>query len=109
MENRVKKIVEVIDSKKGEDIVTFDLRGSGYFTDFVVIATTLGDKHGFALLNYLKDELKPDESFYHIDESDDWTVIDLGDILIHLMSEKYRERFNLESFLDSVQKSRLSR
>ena len=39
-----------------------------------------------------------------VDEDDNWTVIDLGDIFIHLMSEKYREKYNLEDFLDSFQR-----
>ena len=38
-------------------------------------------KTWFALLNYLKTDLKPQgEKFLRVDE-DDWTIIDLGDIL----------------------------
>ena len=40
------------------------------------------------------------EEFLFTEESDDWTVIDLGDILIHLMSEEYREKYKLEEFLN---------
>jgi ribosome-associated protein len=47
-----------------------------------------------------KNKLKPaGETFLFVEESDDWTVIDLGDMLIHLMSEEYRERYKLEEFL----------
>ncbi|NWF67068.1 MAG: nicotinate (nicotinamide) nucleotide adenylyltransferase [Campylobacterales bacterium] len=106
MENRVKKIVALLEEKKAEEVAFFDLRGKDYFVDFVVVATTLADKHGFALLNYLKDNLRKEESFLHVDESDDWVVVDMGDILIHLMSQKYREKYNLEDFLESIGKKK---
>jgi ribosome-associated protein len=66
----------------------------------------MGQKHGFALLDELKKQLKPDEEFLFIDESDDWTVVDLGDILIHLMSEEYRAKYQLEEFLKEFNKTK---
>jgi ribosome-associated protein len=107
MEKRIENIVNVLDSKKAENIESFDLKDSDYFVDYVVIATTLNNKHGISLLDYLKNELKPQgESFLNIDEDDNWVVVDLGDILIHLMSETYREKYNLEEFLISIEESR---
>jgi ribosome silencing factor RsfS/YbeB/iojap len=107
MENRIKNIVDVLDSKKAENIEGYDLRDSDYFVDGVVIATTLNSKHGIALLDYLKTELKPKgEEFLNIDEDDNWVVIDLGDMLIHLMSEEYREKYDLEEFLNGLEKNR---
>ena len=104
MKNRIEKIVKVLDDKKALDIETFDLKDKDYFVDAVVIATTMGQKHGYALLDELKKKLKPEEQFLFIDESDDWTVIDLGDILIHLMSEEYRAKYKLEEFLNSFER-----
>jgi nicotinate-nucleotide adenylyltransferase len=107
MEKRIENIVTILDSKKAENIETFDLKDSDYFVDYVVIATTLNNKHGISLLDYLKNDLKPlGESFLNIDEDDNWVVIDLGDILIHLMNEDYREKYNLEEFLAELTKER---
>ena len=103
MENRIKKIVDVLDEKKAEHIDTIDLTGKQYLVDHVVIATTLNSKHAFSLVNYLKETLKPDgEEFLRVDDNDDWTIIDLGDILIHLMSEAYREKYQIEEFLEEI-------
>jgi len=102
MQQRIEKIVKVLDDKKAIDIETFDLLKSDYFTDAVIIATTMGQKHGLALLDELKKKLKPEEKFLFVDESDDWIVIDLGDILIHLMSEDYRTKYQLEEFLEKM-------
>ena len=101
MKERIEKITKILDDKKALDIESFDTKESDYFTDAVIIATTMGQKHGFALLNELKSQLKPEEQFLALEESDDWTVIDLGDILIHLMSEEYRAKYKLEEFLES--------
>ncbi|MGP1579605.1 MAG: ribosome silencing factor [Wolinella sp.] len=101
----IQKIVEILDSKKGENIEVFELKGSDYLVDYVVIATALADKHATALLDALKSELKPlGESFYATEESDDWIVADLGDIMIHLFTEAHRKKFNLEEFLAGIQK-----
>jgi nicotinate-nucleotide adenylyltransferase len=107
MEKRIENIVNVLDSKKAEHIQSFDLKDSDYFMDYVVIATTLNNKHGIALLDYLKNELKPlGEEFLNVDEDDNWVVIDLGDILIHLMNEEYRAKYNLEEFLSNFDKQK---
>ncbi len=108
MENRLKNITTVLDEKKAEDIDVINLTGKNYLVDQVVIATTLNSKHAYSLVNYLKDELKPQgEEFLRIDDNDDWTIIDLGDILIHLMSEAYREKYQIEEFLDEINKGNL--
>jgi len=105
IELRVERIVKLLDAKKAKDLQTFDLRDKEYLTDFVVIATTIGEKHTLALLDMLKEELKPKgEKFFAVDEGDQWTVIDLGDILIHLMVPEYRTKYNLEEFLEELGK-----
>ena len=102
MEERIKRIVDILDSKKAEDIEVFDLTDKGYITNQVVIATALNTKHSLALLGNLKDELKPaGEEFVRTEEDGDWTIIDLGDILIHLMTKEYREKYTIENFLEN--------
>jgi len=102
MEKRLEKISASLDKNKAESIEVFDLRGQDYFVDQVVIATSLNSKHTEALLNYLKNDLKPEETFLGTDISDEWIVIDLGDILIHIMTPEYRIKYNMEEFLSEV-------
>ena len=100
MDQRIENIVKLLDEKKAENIQAIDMKNKEYFVDSVIIATTMGSKHGFALLDYLKAKLKETkESFLNIEQSDEWIVMDLGDMLIHLMSAEYRTRYNLEEFL----------
>ncbi len=103
MNTRLENIRKILDDKKAENIEIIDLTSKDYIVDYVVIATTLNPKHGFALLNYLRTDLKPNgEEFLRVDEDDEWTIIDLGDMFIHLMSEKYRNKYSLEEFLSEL-------
>jgi len=105
LQERIDRIVGLLDSKKGEDIQVFDLADKEYLTQAVVLATTLGDKHTLALLDYMKEDLKPaGEHFVAVEEGEQWTVVDLGDIMVHLMVPEYRAKYNLEEFLDTLDK-----
>ncbi len=102
---RAKRIKELLEDKKAEEVQIFDLKNKGYFVDFVVIGTSLGDKHTLALLDFLKEKLKPEgEEFLKVQTSDDWVVIDLGDMIVHIMTEVYRKRYNIEEFLEEIRK-----
>ena len=102
MEDRIEKISHVLDANKAESIEVFNLSDRDYFVDYVVIASSLGKRHTEALLDHLKRDLKPAESFLGTDVSDEWVVVDLGDILIHIMTPEYRTRYDMESFLNSI-------
>jgi ribosome-associated protein len=102
MQNRIQKITDTLDKHKAEAIEVFDLNGKNYIVDYAIIASSLGQKHTSALLNHLKDELKPEETFNNVDESGDWVVVDLGDILIHIMTPEYRTKYEMETFLSEL-------
>ncbi len=104
MLKRIENITHVLDKHKAEAIEAFDLRERDYFVDYVIIASSLGSRHTEALLDHLRKELKPAEKFLYVDESDEWIVVDLGDILIHIMTPEYRIKYDMESFLASLGK-----
>ncbi len=102
MQQRIDHITNTLDKNKAEGIEVFDLRDKNYFVDYAIIASSLGSKHTIALLDHLKKEIKPQENFNNVDESGDWVVIDLGDILIHIMTPEYRVKYDMENFLSSL-------
>ena len=102
MKDRIEKIVSVLDKNKAESIEVFDLRKKNYFVDYAIIASSLGSRHTVALLDHLKNGLKPYENFNNVDESGDWIVVDLGDVLIHIMTPEYRVKYDMEKFLSDL-------
>ena len=102
IQKRIQNITTVLDANKAQNIEVFDLMEKNYFVDYAIIASSLGVKHTLALLDHLKKDLKPAEKFNFVDESGDWVVVDLGDILIHIMTSEYRVKYDIESFLNSL-------
>ena len=106
MQKRIEKISHILDKNKAEAIEVFDLRDRDYFVDYVVLASSLGERHTEALLDHLKKGLKPEEKFLNVDVSGEWIVVDLGDILIHIMTPEYRHKYDMESFLGELMQER---
>ena len=110
LEERLAAIVKILDENKAEHIEVFNLEGSEYMANGVVLATAMADRHLLALLDYLKQDLKPKgEEFLHVDTSDEWVAIDLGDILVHVMTESARNKYHMEAFLQEFEKKKQAR
>lgn len=103
MNKKIDVIKKVLEDKKAENIEIIDMQNEDYIAKFVIIATTLTGRHGLSLTDDLEAALKPlDEKFLGVEASDEWSVIDLGDIMIHLMSEEYRAKYNIEELLEKL-------
>lgn len=107
MQKRIEEIVKILDEKKAENIEAFDMSERDYFVKYVVIATTMAERHALSLTDELKERLKPlGEQFLGIESSGEWVVLDLGDILIHLLSAEHRAKYNIEELLSKLKNSR---
>jgi nicotinate-nucleotide adenylyltransferase len=103
IDERITNIVKLLDEKKAEEIEVFNLDEADYIAKRVVIANSLNGKHTLALFDYLKKELRVQgDGMIASDATDDWSVADLGDILIHIMVPEYRQRYSLEVFLSEL-------
>ncbi|BCD62776.1 ribosome-associated protein [Nitratiruptor sp. YY08-26] len=103
IDERCKDIKELLENKKGEEVTVINTENGDYFVQRVVIATALSDKHTAALLDHMKEQLKPKgEEFLKVQEGDEWIVVDLGDILVHLMTQAYRNKYKIEDFLHEL-------
>jgi ribosome-associated protein len=99
---------ELLRDARGQDVVALDLRGLNSWTDFFVIATVTSRTHRLGLERHIKDFAQ--EKGFEIlrrstrppgDIEDDWSLIDLGDIVVHLMTEKARLFYELERLWDA--------
>jgi ribosome-associated protein len=99
---------------KGDDVAVLDLRKMNAWTDFFVIATATSNTHLDGLERHIKEfcnergieilrrSRKPvishraHASYETQVLEDEWRIIDLGAAVIHLMSRKAREFYDLE-------------
>ena len=107
MQETIEKIVHFLDEKKATDIEVFDLSDRDYVARAVILANSLGGKHTSALYDYLRVEVKKyGLQVIASDDSDEWIVVDLGEILIHIMTPQYRMRYSLEEFLSEIKEGK---
>ncbi len=92
---------EFADNKKAEDIVILDVRELSSVTDYFVIATGSSEPHLRAIMDEITDTLR--EDFHLRPRAVDgtlqtaWIVLDYFDVIVHVMRQDVRERYDLET------------
>lgn len=92
-------VTTVLDERKAENLVTIDVLGKSSFTDYMVIATGTSDRHIKALCNYVAAELKEKgvtPRGIEGAQGSEWVLMDLGDVVLHVMTAQTREFYQLE-------------
>ena len=94
---------EVLDDLKAEAIVWLDVRHLTSVTDLMVIATGRSNRHVRAVAETLLEQskargLKP----LGVEGLDggEWVLVDLADVVVHVMLPKVREFYDLEKLWD---------
>jgi ribosome-associated protein len=92
---------ELADNKKAEDIVILDVRELSSVTDYFVIAAGTSEPHLRAIVDEIADRLREDHDLRPnaIDGTlkAAWIVLDFFDVIVHVMRQDVRERYDLET------------
>ena len=95
-----RKIATALADNKGGDVVILDVAALAGWTDRCVIATATSSTHLRGLERVVLEEasalgLHPPRKGSRA-EDDEWLLVDLGDIVVHLMTERARSFYELE-------------
>lgn len=95
------EIAEIIKDLKGGDVAVIDVSALNSWTDFFVIATVNSSVHSQGLYKAVKDYVKANDLEIHVPnrktpDGDDWNLMDIGPIVVHLMSGEARSFYDLE-------------
>ena len=110
--DELKKLAtEALDDLKAEDIVALDVRDKTTVTDWLFVATGSSSRHVKSIANNVVSEAKKlGHSPLGIEGEDDgeWVLVDLGDVVVHVMQRQVREFYDLESLwsVDEVDRQR---
>ncbi len=101
MEEKAKEIAKLMEDGKGNDVTLLDISGLNSWTDYFVIVTVTSSAHWQGLYKQIKEYIKENDLEIHLTnrkspDGDDWNLIDLGSIVVHLMSESARTFYDLE-------------
>ena len=92
-------VVDALDDIKGIEIVTLDVEGQTDIADFMVVASGTTNRQVKALTDSVVVKAKTAGYTVNSVEGDDnseWVLIDLGDVICHVMLPKVREFYDLE-------------
>lgn len=100
-EEKAREIAKLMEDGKGKDVTLLDISGLNSWTDYFVIVTVNSSAHWQGLYKQVKEYIKENDLEIHLTnkkspDGDDWNLIDLGAIVIHLMSEQARQFYDLE-------------
>jgi len=90
---------EVLDDNKAEDVVSIDLEGKSSVADYLLIATGRSARHVSAIADYVLRAAKAAGLGQLETEgmsSNDWILIDAGDVIVHVFRNEVRDYYNLE-------------
>ena len=92
-------VLDALDDIKAEDIKILDVRKMTDFTDTMIIATGKSSRQVKALANEVSSQVKAAGIQLTGMEGEDvgeWVLVDLGDLIVHIMMPQIRDTYNLE-------------
>jgi len=92
-------ILDALEDIKGQQILVFDAQPLTGMFDRVIIASGTSNRQTRALAKNLHDKVKQAGGGVYGtegDETGEWILVDLGDIIVHIMQPSIREYYRLE-------------
>lgn len=106
MENKLlEKIVNLLEDKKAVDLQTLDIKEKSTIADYFVITSATSIAHMKALADHVEEELKKEDQYPNKIEgyNTEWILMDYGDIVIHIFTQKERENYKIEELYQKNQ------
>ena len=99
-------LLKILDEKKAEEIVEFDLSDcEAKPSDVCIVASGTSSRHAQSVADYLYRFLKTEKLHPHIEGNakSGWVMLEAAGVEIHLFKPELREYYNLEELLKSGQ------
>lgn len=110
-ETIAKRVVAALDELKGQDIVKLDVRKLTSITDFMIIASGRSSRQVNALADKVIEtakQLKIPVLGVEGEQQGEWILVDLGDVIVHIMLPEIRIYYQLEKLWSDEQQQRTS-
>ena len=93
------QVIDALEELKAQNITELDVRDVTSMADYMVIASGTSNRHVKALADNVVEAAKKAEHPPIGTEGEDtgeWILVDLGDVIVHLMLPATREFYDLE-------------
>lgn len=101
--------INALDDMKGIDIASIDVRTVTSITDYMVICTGRSTRHVKALADSVASKAKESKASVVRTEGEresEWILVDLGDVVVHVMLSSTRAFYGLEDLWEPVKELR---
>ena len=91
--------IEALEDIKAEDIVVMDVRNMSSLFDCVIVASAESTRQARAFANNVQEKLRSIGSRVlgvEGESSGEWVLVDLGEVIVHVMQPAVRTYYNLE-------------
>ena len=92
-------VIDKIDDLKDQDIIAIDVKGKSSITDCMIICTGTSTRHVVSIADHVVQESRAAGLLplgVEGEATADWVVVDLGDVIVHVMQEESRRLYELE-------------
>ena len=98
-----------LEDVKGADILAIDVREKTSIADYMLICTGTSNRQLNALVDNVREKVKAAGLMPLSEEGkgdSDWVLLDLGDVLVHVMTAAARQFYDLERLWQGAEQSR---
>lgn len=92
-------VIDAIEDVKGQNIEVFNTTALTDLFDRVVIVSATSNRQTRAIASHIHDKVKEAKGqviAIEGEETGEWVLVDLGDIVVHVMQPAIRSYYNLE-------------
>ncbi len=91
--------VTALEDLKGIDLIVIDIMGKSSIADAMIVVTGTSQRHVRSLAESVRlsaKEANHPPLGIEGGDSSDWILVDLGDVIVHVMTQEQREFYSLE-------------
>jgi ribosome-associated protein len=92
-------VVDALEDVKGQNIEVYDSTAITELFDRVVVVSGTSNRQTRSLAMHLRDQAKAagiDQIRIEGEDTGEWVLVDLGDVIVHVMQPAIRQYYNLE-------------
>jgi len=92
-------VIEKLEDMKGREIIALNITDKASFADYMIICSGNSNRHVKSIAQSIAMECRAAGTEPKSMEGNDigeWALVDLTDIIVHVMTDEQRDKYNLE-------------